>query len=223
MATRQQVEVSDLAVLLDDWARHLRARNLSPRTIHSYRQTGEEFAGWLAEQGMPTGATAVTREHIEAWLGDLRRLAPATVARHYRNLQQLWRWLLDDGEITRPPMERMRPPQVPEQPVPLIAETDLVALLAACKGNTYENRRDTAILRLLIDSGIRLSELTGLGVDDLDFDADVAHVLGRVGGPGRCRSGTEPGTPYAGTSGLGPGTRWPRAGRTGSGLARRVR
>ena len=122
----------------------------------------------------------MTREHIESWLADLHsHLAAATVARHYRNLQQLWRWLLDDGEITRSPMERMRPPAVPEQPVPLISETDLVALLAVCKANTFENRRDTAILRLLIDTGMRLSELTGLGVGDLDFDADVAGVLGK--------------------------------------------
>jgi site-specific recombinase XerD len=129
---------------------------------------------------MPTNAATINREHIEAWLADLyQRLSPATVARHYRNLQQLWRWLIDDGEITRSPMERMRPPAVPEQPVPLISEADLVALLAACKGNTFENRRDTAILRLLIDTGMRLAELIGLGVDDLNFDADVAHVLGK--------------------------------------------
>lgn len=180
MTTRQQVAPGDLGTLLGDWSRHLRARNLSPRTIASYTATGEEFRAWLAAQGMPTDAAAVTREHIETWLAVLHeRLSAATVARHYRNLQQLWRWLLDDGEITRSPMERMRPPAVPEQPVPLIAETDLTALLAACKGNTYENRRDTAILRLLIDTGMRLSELTGLGVDDLDFDADVAQVMGK--------------------------------------------
>jgi site-specific recombinase XerD len=180
VTTRQAVAAGDLATLLTDWSRHLRARNLSPRTIASYTATGEEFRAWLTAQGMPTAAAAITREHIEAWLADLHaRLSPATVARHYRNLQQLWRWLLDDGEITRSPMERMRPPTVPEQPVPLIAETDLAALLAACKGNTFENRRDTAILRLLIDTGMRLSELTGLGVDDLDFDADVAHVMGK--------------------------------------------
>jgi hypothetical protein len=43
-------------------------------------------------------------------------------------------------------MGRMRPPEVPEQPVPLILEGDLMKLMDACKGNTFENRRDTAIL-----------------------------------------------------------------------------
>ena len=58
--------------------------------------------------------------------------------------------------------------------MPLISEADLVALLGGVQGQHLENRRDTAILRLLIDTGMRLSELTGLGVDDLDFDAEVA-------------------------------------------------
>jgi site-specific recombinase XerD len=180
VSTRQTVAPSDLAPLLVDWTRHLRARNLSPKTVISYTQTGQAFAGWLAEQGMPTDVGAIAREHVEAWLVHLHReRAAATVARHYRNLQQLWRWLLDDGEITRSPMERMRAPAVPEQPVPLIPEPNLAALLAACKGNTFENRRDTAVLRLLIDTGMRLSELTGLGVEDLDFDADVAQIMGK--------------------------------------------
>lgn len=149
MPTRQAAP-GDLATLVPDWAAHLRSRNLAPLTIRSYRTTGDTFRAWLGEQGMPTEAAAVTREHIEAWLAALldQGKAAATVARHYRNLQQFWRWALDDGEITRSPMERMRPPAVPEQPVPLIAEDDLVKLVAACKGTTFENRRDEAIVRL---------------------------------------------------------------------------
>ena len=179
---------------------------------------------WLAERGMPTDAATITREHVEAWLADLHeRLSPATVARHYRNLQQLWGWLLDDGEIVRSPVERMRPPSVPEQPVPLISEADLVALLAACKGNTFENRRDTAILRLLIDTGMRLAELTGLGVDDLDFDADVAHVLGKGRRARAVPFGNKTGDALRRYLRARAGTRWRPATRTGCGWARRGR
>jgi site-specific recombinase XerD len=53
MSTRQTASVNDLSALIGDWARHLRARNLSARTISSYRQTGQAFAAYLAEQGMP--------------------------------------------------------------------------------------------------------------------------------------------------------------------------
>lgn len=129
---------------------------------------------------MPTGAGTVRRDHLEAFLADLsERVSPATVAKHYRSLQQLFRWLVEDGEIPASPMERMRPPQVPEQPVDVFTDDELGRLLAACKGNTFENRRDTALLRMLIDTGMRAAELCGLAVTDLDDEQAVAHVMGK--------------------------------------------
>lgn len=172
--------IDDLAVLLPDWKTHLRARNRAPTTIASYLTVGHNLLCYLTAKGMPTAAAAITREHLEHFLADLGdRVGPATVAKHYRSLQQLFRWLVDDGELAHSPMDRMRPPQVPEQPVAILTDDELGALLATCKGNSFENRRDTAILRLLIDSGIRAGEIAGLGVADLDSEQDVAHVLGK--------------------------------------------
>lgn len=101
---------------------------------------------------------------------------------HYRSLQQLFRWLVEDGEITDSPMARTRPPQVPEQPVDVFTDDELRRLLAACRGSTFENRRDSALLRMLIDTGMRAAELCGLAVDDLDDLDDeqgVTHVMGK--------------------------------------------
>lgn len=174
------VALDDLGVLLPDWRTHLRARNVAPSTIASYLRVGETLHAYLTERGMPTAVGALTRDHLEAFLAALtERCAPATVAKHYRSLQQLFRWLLDDGELTRSPMERMRPPMVPEQPVDVLSDDELRRLLDACKGNTFENRRDTALLRFLIDTGVRVSELTGLALTDLDTETDVAFVMGK--------------------------------------------
>jgi site-specific recombinase XerD len=135
---------------------------------------------WLTANGMPTSATAITREHLEAFFADqVDRLAAATVAKHYRSLQQFWKWLAEDGEIPRSPMERMSPPAVPEQPVPILTDDELARLLAVAKGTDFEARRDTAILRVLIETGVRLGEISGLTVDAVDFDQDVLHVMGK--------------------------------------------
>ncbi len=174
------VAVGELQALLEDWRRHLRAKNRSPATIDSYLIVGRAFADYLTAHGMPTDAGVVAREHVEAYLVDMMdRLSPATAAKHYRSLQQLFRWLVEDGEIPRSPMERMSPPAVPEQPVPVITEEELSRLLSVCSGNTFENRRDTAIIRLFLDTGMRAGELVGLAVTDLDFDHDVAVVMGK--------------------------------------------
>ncbi len=173
-------DLDDIRTLLPDWARHLKARNRSPQTIASYLRCGQNLADFLAAQGMPTAVGSVTREHIEAFLGDmLDRLSPSTTAKHYRSLQQFWKWLLDDGEITRSPMERMSPPSVPEVPVPVLSDDELRRLLEAAKGTDFEARRDTAILRVLIETGVRLGEISGLSVEDVDWEQDTLQVVGK--------------------------------------------
>lgn len=150
------VALDSLHDLLPDWQVHLRAKGRSPATIASYLTIGRTFADYLSERGMPVTAGGVAREHIEHYLADMQdRVRPATVAKHYRSLQQLFRWLAEDGEITRSPMERMTAPAVPEQPVPVLLEDELVRLLGACKGPSFENRRDEAIIRLFVDTGMR--------------------------------------------------------------------
>jgi len=116
--------------------------------------------------------------------GKADTLSPATVAGCYRSLQQLWRWLADEGLVPVNVFEAMHPPRVPEQPVPVLSDEQLSALLATAKGRDFTDRRDTAIIRLLIDTGMRSAELLGLAVPDLDFEQDVARVLGK-GGRGR--------------------------------------
>ena len=89
--TRQTaVALDDLSTLLPDWSRHLRAMNRAPSTITSYGAVGLHFVAYLEERGMPTAASAVTREHVESYIADMvGTAAPATVAKHYRSLQQL--------------------------------------------------------------------------------------------------------------------------------------
>jgi len=169
-----------LDALLPSWARHLRAANLSPRTIQSYGEAARRLDAFLAERGMPTGVGSIRREHVEAFIEDiLANWSPATAAVRYRSLQQLFRWLIDEGEISIDPMARMRPPKVPEQPVPVLSLDEQRRLLAACEGRTFEDRRDTAILRVFIDTGARLAEVAGLLVATLELDDGMLLVMGK--------------------------------------------
>src|SRR5664280_2728220 len=102
--------------LVPDWRRHLRARNLSPGTIRSYLYVAERFAATYEP----------TRQDIETYLADLLDRTSATnAAKHYRSLQQWFKWLVDEGELTSNPMIGMRPPRIPERPVQVFTDAEL--------------------------------------------------------------------------------------------------
>jgi site-specific recombinase XerD len=75
---------------------------------------------------------------------------------------------------------------VPEEPPPVLTRHDLEALLAATEGTGREERRDRAILSFLIDTGMRVSELVGLRMSDIDMSEGVAIVLGKGRRPRSC-------------------------------------
>ena len=101
---RLGAEELGLEDLLPSWARSLKARNRSPRTVQSYLESAEQLISYLRRTGMPTAVTDLTREHIEAFLADLQgKVKPGSVAVRYRSLKQLFRWLADEAEIATTP------------------------------------------------------------------------------------------------------------------------
>lgn len=180
----------DIAVNLRSFVRHLKAANLSPRTIQTYTEAIEQFAAFLAAKGMPGNIASIKREHVEAFIAHLLELwKPSTANNRYRGLQAFFKWLDDEGEIKGSPMAKMRPPRVPEAPPPVLRENELKALLATCeKGQKMEDRRDAAIIRVFIDTGARRAEIAGLRYDAKNDDAsdlDLDHAVMRVLGKGR--------------------------------------
>jgi site-specific recombinase XerD len=160
--------------------------------VKVYAEALRLFDHYLAEQGMPRVAAHVRREHVEAWIAALLDAwAPATASNRFRALQAFWKWATAEGEVRSSPMVQMKPPHVPEKSVPVIDDADLRKLLRACEGRDFRSARDTAILRLLIDTGMRRGELAGLGVADLDFDLGVAHVVGKGDRPRACPFGAK--------------------------------
>jgi site-specific recombinase XerD len=119
-------------------------------------------------------------EHIEAFIVHLLETrSAATASNRQRALQQFFKWAVDEGEITASPMDRMKPTQVPEMMVPIVAADDIKALLEACKGQHHDDKRDTALIMMLLDTGGRLSEVVNLQLEQVDLDYGVATVMGK--------------------------------------------
>jgi site-specific recombinase XerD len=164
--------------LLRSFERHLRAENRSAQTVATYLIALRQAEAFLAARG--TTLAEAGRADLEAYLGDLlTRRAAATAATYYKVLKLLYQWLEDEDELPASPMAKMRPPIIPDQPVPVIPDDGLRRLLAACAGKGFEARRDTAMIMLLLDTGARRAELVDLKLAHVDLDLDVLLVLGK--------------------------------------------
>jgi site-specific recombinase XerD len=171
----------EITTLVTSWRRSLAARRASPATIATYTSAVALLADYLASHGMPTTAAGIRREHVEAFVTDLlERRAPATAHNRFRGCQAFFNWLREEGEVRESPMARMKPPRLPEAPVPVLGDPDLRKLLDVCaKDRSFAGRRDEAILRVLMDTGTRRAEVLGLKVDDVDLDEGVMTVTGK--------------------------------------------
>jgi site-specific recombinase XerD len=176
--------VNDIAELRRGFNVSLRSRNRAPGTIKSYLQALDLYREFSIASGFPTEVDRINRDHVETFVSDqLERWTPKTAAIRYGGLRQFFKWCVEEGEIAETPMARMGPPSVPEVPVPVVADDELKKLLRAADGTTFEGRRDTAILRLFIDCGLRLGEVAGLSVSDVDWDYEAVTVLGKGSRP----------------------------------------
>jgi integrase/recombinase XerC len=166
---------------LRSWQRSLRARNLSPKTCTLYLSAGRELVDYLERTGGPTEPADLRREHVEGLILDLqeRGRTASGVSLVYRSLQQLVKYLGQEGEIDRSPMEHMTAPVIPEQTTPVLSDDDLRALLATCNGKDFVDLRDTALLRMFIATGGRRAEVAGLTVEAVDLDTDTVTLFGK--------------------------------------------
>jgi integrase/recombinase XerC len=139
-----------------------------------------QFAEDLHTRGLVDDATAITANDIRRWLTSLQgKVAPSTEYRNYSGLRQFFAWCVREGEVDASPMVNVRPPKVPEPRTEVLTREQMRALLADCAGTDLVARRDTAIILLFADTGIRLSELANLTTADVDLRARVAYVVGK--------------------------------------------
>ena len=169
---------------LDDLAasfsRHLRAEGRAERTVVLYNQAIRFYSAWLVQRGRPATLDELTRSAIREWLGNLSdRHQASTVGTRHRSLHRFCLWLVDEGELDTDPMRGLSLPRVTEKPIPVLSDLELAALLQTVNGKTFADRRDEVIFRVLLDCGLKVSELANLTVADVDLDQEMALVAGK--------------------------------------------
>jgi integrase/recombinase XerD len=154
-------------------------RGRSQNTLVSYRRDLLQYCEWLGTRGVDVGTvdTAV----LERFVGERRASgrAPASVARQLAAIRMLHRFLVDERLRADDPSADLEGVRVPAGIPKPLSEEQVVALIEAPASGDPVSRRDRAIMELLYATGMRVSELCGLSLGDLDLDERVARVFGK--------------------------------------------
>jgi len=173
--------VAQREMLLDSYMISLRSELLSENTVRSYELAMRTLIGFLVDKGMPTQPSRIARDYIEAFQVDQANQGkkPGTVVLYHVALKRYFRWLAGEGEIKQSPMEKMRVPKMSQQPVAVISPEHIQAILKACEGADFHSKRDMAIIRLMIDTGIRRGEVTSMTLQDVNLKNQTITVRGK--------------------------------------------
>jgi site-specific recombinase XerD len=182
---------------LHDWERGLRAANHPETTRYNYILAATQLARYLVEHSPDPDADAaaadpcaVTRAHVEffqAWMIETR--SASTALNKHKCLQQFFRFLMAEDDIDRSPLERVKQPTTPKKLIPVMRDEDTKRLLDGCKGKSFLNVRDEAIIRMLYNTGARLSEIGNLHLDDICLATESVHIHGKGSKDRRVRFG----------------------------------
>lgn len=159
------------------WLRVERGR--SPNTLSAYGRDLRAYWQWLKQQGRALADVSDT--DLAAYVAVLRAAgrAPSTVKRAVVAVRSLHRFLAAEGTVERDPSADLAVPRVPQGLPKALSEAEVTSLIEAVVGDEAAARRDRAILEVLYGTGVRISELVGLSLGDLDLDSGLLRAFGK--------------------------------------------
>jgi integrase/recombinase XerC len=152
---------------------------LSPHTVAAYRRDLEALLGFLGREGVAE-LSAVDAYHVRRFAAECHRrgLGPRSIARRLSAVRTFFASLLRAGLAADNPAVHVQAPKPPRR-LPATLDADQMASLLKAEPADGLEARDAAILELFYSSGLRLSELTGLDIGDVDLDDRTVRVLGK--------------------------------------------
>ena len=156
------------------------ARNASPYTIKNYRTDIRQFLVYCREQDV-VSLDGVDRSLLRRYLAELdgRGYVKASIARRLAELRSFGQFLVQEGTVPRNPFRVVSAPRVPRRLPKYLTVSEVEALLAVPDLSTPAGLRDRAVTEVLYGAGLRVSELAGLDVRDVDLGQAQVRVVGK--------------------------------------------
>jgi site-specific recombinase XerD len=186
----------ELSTFMEGFRLYCLAEGKRSTTIRWYMGKLAIFERYLLRNGFPTDVTAITVNHLRAFLAHLRDevaadennphkptrdvgLSPLTIQGHGRTLKAFFSWLTREGYLGENPTERLKIPKAPKVIVETLTEAQIHKFLSVIDSKSGEGFRDYCIALVLLDTGIRLSELVHLTLMNLNLEQACFKVMGK--------------------------------------------
>jgi integrase/recombinase XerC len=179
------VPASELTAAIERYLTELRVKNASPHTLRNYAADFKDFAAYFSPPGAPPPApAALTTLELREWLGSLydRGLDAISIRRKLAAVRSLFRFLAREGTVPVNIARLVRTPKAPKRMplVPTAEQTNgLIDSVATAEMDQPHPQRDLLIFELLYGCGLRISELVGLNLDDIDRSGQWLRVRGK--------------------------------------------
>jgi len=184
-----------LEELINDYPLDLEAANRSPKTISAYTYTLNRLISFLKSQKLMKPVDKLGTKEIMAFIRHLQnskkwpnslqyrkgygRLSPFTVQRYVRDVKAFWSWLACQGYIESNPLVKLPLPKVPQYIIRTLTNDQVRRLLSSVDRSTAPGAKYYCVLLLLMDTGMRISELVNIRMSDLDAKIGLITVLGK--------------------------------------------
>lgn len=182
--------VTQLTALAQSWQLALRADRKSPQTLKAYGDGLRLYLSWCEQDGHEP----LSRASLRLWVAQMLDGGAAAATARARQLavRRFTAWLAEEGEIEADPFLGVKAPKLDSKVIEPLTEDQLRSLLKACtppagadRQTMLRHRRDEAILRLMLEAGLRAGEVVAMQTEDLDLLEGVAIVRRGKGGKGR--------------------------------------
>ena len=196
--SHQQRDVTSIAYFIAGYALHHKSQRHSEQTIAFHTDRLNRFVWFLQSENYPLTLSEITPHHLRHFLVYLseqkqgrwnssnplanRPMSQATIHSYAKSLRAFFRWAVEEAGLRSNPLAGIKMPALPNQwRVDAFTDAEIALLFAACdrSGTPYLCARNRAILSLLLDAGLRASELLSLRVDDIDLQAGTFQVTGK--------------------------------------------
>jgi integrase/recombinase XerC len=152
---------------------------LAQATVKDYRYKLKAFIGYCLDNYI-RNIEKITTDHIRgfiAWWQQTHSLR--TVHDYYKVTRRFFSWLVEEGRLDHNPMVKVRAPRVPQNIIKVFTAEHIRDILLLCEDGTRTGVRNRAMIITLLDTGIRLSELVRIQVNDIDIQRGIITIMGK--------------------------------------------